>query len=310
MKLNFALYIAVMEVLQSIVSDFEKDLECPVCLSIPREMPIPACPAGHIVCRTCKTKVQECPTCKRKYPNGELEITNSLAASLIDKVPHRCKYHDFKCEVKMKLSEIVKHEKQCQERTVKCPHLQCGQEVQLKKFHEHVMNGKTTPCGSEMDGGNGGWLTPLSTGYLKWDGVSFRENDDFDLTKDKLWDLTAFEQHGKTFYLSDSYIAEKKTFIFCVFLAEGEEVSSNYNVKLEISSSNISRKKLTYDGPVISIDSITSTVKNPQTIFESWSVQYEAIKPHLFIQDQSKNNNNHIWRVELPMKVLVTKLKT
>ena len=84
MKLNFALYIAVMEVLQSIVSDFEKDLECPVCLSIPREMPIPACPAGHIVCRTCKTKVQECPTCKREYPYGK--FANSQSPAVLQQV--------------------------------------------------------------------------------------------------------------------------------------------------------------------------------------------------------------------------------
>ena len=144
------IYVAVMEVLQSIVSDFEKDLECPVCLSIPREIPIPACPVGHIVCRTCKTKVQECPTCKRKYPNGELEITNSLAASLIDKVPHRCKYQDFKCDIKKKLSEIVKHEKICPERTVTCPNLGCNQEVQLKKFHEHVTV-KENPCATVLE---------------------------------------------------------------------------------------------------------------------------------------------------------------
>ena len=94
----------------SIVEDFEKDLECPVCLNIPREVPIPSCPAGHIVCKTCKPKVQECPTCKREYPYGKFAVTSSLAASLIDKVPHKCKYQDFKCDVKKKLSEIVEHD--------------------------------------------------------------------------------------------------------------------------------------------------------------------------------------------------------
>ena len=71
----------------SIVEDIEKDLECPVCLNIPREVPIPSCPAGHIVCKTCKPKVKECPTCKREYPWGKFEVTSSLAGSLIDKVP-------------------------------------------------------------------------------------------------------------------------------------------------------------------------------------------------------------------------------
>ena len=35
----------------------QEDLECPVCFSIPRELPIPSCSAGHIVCQTCRVEV-------------------------------------------------------------------------------------------------------------------------------------------------------------------------------------------------------------------------------------------------------------
>ena len=34
-----------------------EDLECPVCFSIPRELPIPSCSAGHIVCKSCRVEV-------------------------------------------------------------------------------------------------------------------------------------------------------------------------------------------------------------------------------------------------------------
>ena len=128
---------------KTIVQEFEKDLECPVCFNIPREVPIPACPAGHIVCKTCKPKVKECPTCRRDYPWGKFEVTSSLAASLIDKVPHKCKYSDYSCDVKMKLSEIVQHEKLCPERTVKCPEQNCGKVVKMREFHEHAIKGET-----------------------------------------------------------------------------------------------------------------------------------------------------------------------
>ena len=63
-----------------------KELECPVCYNIPREFPIPACPAGHVVCKTCRVKVQKCPTCRMKFTKGGV---NTLAASMIEKIPHR-----------------------------------------------------------------------------------------------------------------------------------------------------------------------------------------------------------------------------
>ena len=34
--------------------DLESVVECPVCLVIPRSLPIPCCPAGHIMCRPCR----------------------------------------------------------------------------------------------------------------------------------------------------------------------------------------------------------------------------------------------------------------
>ena len=36
----------------------------------------------------------------------------------------------------MKLEQIVVHEKTCLERTVACPHVECKEEVQLRKFND------------------------------------------------------------------------------------------------------------------------------------------------------------------------------
>ena len=121
-----------------IVSDFEKDLECPVCFNIPRHLPIHSCPAGHIVCKTCKLRVKKCPTCRREFPKDKFEVTSSLAASMIFKVPHKCKYSDYGCDVKMKLKDITKHEDKCPEKTVRCPLSYCRKIVQLKEFQDHL----------------------------------------------------------------------------------------------------------------------------------------------------------------------------
>ena len=77
-------------------------LECPVCFNIPRDLPISCCPSGHIVCRPCKQRVRDCPTCRQPMPAN---MTNSLAGALIDQVQHRCKFHDQGCDIKMMLKD-------------------------------------------------------------------------------------------------------------------------------------------------------------------------------------------------------------
>ena len=57
-------------------------------------------------------------------------------------VKHKCKFSFYGCETKMKLDEIIVHEETCPERTVTCPGFECNDEVQMKKFNEHVTKEK------------------------------------------------------------------------------------------------------------------------------------------------------------------------
>ena len=175
-----------------------------------------------------------------------------------------------------------------------------------QKFHEHVTV-KENPCATVLDG-TPSFAYTLSTEYLKWNGVSsFRENDEFDLTKDQQWILVCFfcPFLKKNFYLSSYYVAAKRSFVFCVMIAEDEEVASMYNVTLFIDNSKVPKRKLTYEGPVVSIEQIRSC-KNPETLNDSWCVQFEAAKPLLFVNRTSKNNNN-VWTVKIPIEVTVTR---
>ena len=104
----------------SAMTGIESLLKCPICFNIPRDLPIPSCPSGHIVCRPCKERVEDCPTCRQPMPAN---MTNSLAAALIEKVQHRCKFSDQGCAVKMILKDLVTHEKQCLERPIYRPSL-------------------------------------------------------------------------------------------------------------------------------------------------------------------------------------------
>ena len=118
------------------MTSIQSQLECPVCLSLPRDLPIPSCPSGHFVCRPCKVHVIDCPICRQPMPAN---MTNSVVGALIEQVLHGCKYSDQGCEVKMMLNDLVTHEKQCPDRTFKCPVFYCDQFVKLKNFDTHAL---------------------------------------------------------------------------------------------------------------------------------------------------------------------------
>ena len=42
----------------------KEDLECPVCLDVPKSTPIYQCSQGHIICNFCYPKVNTCPVCR------------------------------------------------------------------------------------------------------------------------------------------------------------------------------------------------------------------------------------------------------
>ena len=123
---------------EEILTKIEETAECPVCLMIPRDVPIPMCNAGHSICQDCKAQVKKCPTCQGKYYNN----TNTLLASIIEEILHKCKFSHLGCKVKMKLNKIVEHEKKCSNRTVKCPYKKCQEIVKLKEILKHKEKNK------------------------------------------------------------------------------------------------------------------------------------------------------------------------
>merc|ERR1719234_3124619 len=64
-------------------------VECPVCLFMPREGPVPCCVKGHLVCSPCLDRCKEkgrldCPTCEE--PMGK----SLLALAVIEEIQHEC----------------------------------------------------------------------------------------------------------------------------------------------------------------------------------------------------------------------------
>ena len=160
-----------------VITKLSSMLECPVCFNVPRDLPIPQCSAGHIVCKSCKASVTSCPTCRREMSDS----TSSLAASMIDLVPHKCKFAEYGCEVKDLLVHLIHHEEKCAERTVRCPSDECRAEIQLKKFEKHAIE---NDCRRTMTGSGNVFIHTFSAGFMKWDGISKNRGEEFDLDEE------------------------------------------------------------------------------------------------------------------------------
>ena len=76
-----------MEGFSTLEAELEESLQCPVCLLIPRALPVPACPAGHIICQACREKVTLCPTCRYDGEIRHLSIDCKASSLMTDYLP-------------------------------------------------------------------------------------------------------------------------------------------------------------------------------------------------------------------------------
>ena len=83
-----------MENYKKVVVKLQEKIECPVCLEVPREGPMPCCPVGHLTCSPCLERLGtqarqgrvECPTCREPMGEGR----SSLARIVIENMAHQC----------------------------------------------------------------------------------------------------------------------------------------------------------------------------------------------------------------------------
>jgi len=268
-----------------------KLLECPICCNVPRDLPIPQCPSGHIICNKCKGSVSNCPTCDIKM---DVDGTSSLAASLIEKVPHRCKFAKFGCEVKDLLSRLKKHEEKCEERTIVCPLKRCKAEVQLKNYKEHAKEN----CCIQID--SDGIETTISTGFLQWDGASKITGNEFDLEVELSPSLV---QSKNEVYRFTRYIPHLKTLVLAVIMAKDPLEVEKYSAKITIYKDT--NYKVTFDCPLIPIEQFPTEEELPNHD-KCWNVHYSFLRKFLRVEDKGEKNN-HNWKVKLCWSLDVTK---
>jgi len=269
--------------------ELETLLECPVCLQVPRDFPIPQCPSGHIICKSCRGRVTSCPTCRTVL---NIDLTNNVAVKMIEKIPLKCKFSVFGCEVRKLLAELTKHEVECLERTIKCPSATCG-EVQLRKYEEHAKD-----CNWWAKISKNSFLTTVSIGFLKWDGVSQNRAKEFDVdipSIGRIW-------NGEVFLLI-RYFPLSRQFAFVVMMAKNPDEVDKYSAKLSISKGSF--KICIDDCPILPIEEFQPTedlVNHGKTV----SIHYSMMRKFFKFEDEGKEND-HVWKVTYSWSVQISK---
>ena len=239
------------------------EFECPVCLLIPREIPISACPVGHIVCKSCREKVTSCPSCRRKMSE---DGTNTLANKLIEIIPHPCK---FGCRIKKPLKSIVKHEARCSYGKIKCPYIGCQEKVRMEEYHDHAINSSSCNIFPDNKSGQMKFGLPLLTSHSR----PSRNAD---------WKMRAFEEHGKRFYLHMHYSCEVHAFVFYVTIAEHSSEAKKYLSQLTWKNPDDEQESLIITRNVLSMDSAPSDTESlldsKKVMPVSWNAAHGFIK--------------------------------
>ena len=99
------------------------NINCPVCLVVPRDKPVHTCKFGHVICKSCFNSVGSfCPVCRE----GSLKthcFRNLLAEQLLDLYNVNrvvgCRFDG--CDFETRLPLLPAHEGLCLRRPCRCP---------------------------------------------------------------------------------------------------------------------------------------------------------------------------------------------
>jgi len=244
----------------NLLGKMKENLECPVCLEVPRSGPVFVCPNGHFVCEKCKTG--SCPTCRGEMGNGK----SLLAVTVIENIDHKCKF--VECEEVFAQDKLEAHEKICQHRTVKCPYSKCAEEISLSKLLDHL--GKKSCCYRSnpmvIDSSS-------KTGEVNMIVSKFSSTRN----KDDCWKVDTFSYRGTNFAICSGNTGGYYHFTMVMF--ESEEVCSKFKIDMEVHeyeqdlSCQESGLCIRFRGSPCSIDENKGEVK-----FRGLSVHHEVMK--------------------------------
>ena len=71
---------------KQVLEELQMLVECPVCMTTPKEGPMPCCPAGHITCAPCLVAIRKgkkmCPTCRGPLGKGKSLLSSAIIKTI------------------------------------------------------------------------------------------------------------------------------------------------------------------------------------------------------------------------------------
>ena len=116
------------------IAEFEEFLECPVCYTIPDSSPIYQCENGHILCQSCRPKLENCPTCRHPLRNTR----SLLAEKVLEKIPVKCTFSRNGCTLRLEKKNVIAHETVCPFRDVMCFMTNCERYFPIGELVSHI----------------------------------------------------------------------------------------------------------------------------------------------------------------------------
>jgi len=122
-------------------------LECPVCMEYMRP-PIILCVNGHNICHTCRRKLDDCPTCRKRFLSTRCVGLEKVAREF--KYP--CTYQQFGCKEVFAHDKLDEHQAECLYRQLTCPaarcspHIQCDWTGNYSEARNHLMENHLEMC--------------------------------------------------------------------------------------------------------------------------------------------------------------------
>ena len=90
----------------------KRELECPVCLDLIRDLPVPSCRNGHLVCLNCWPKTHLCPQCRVSLHQTE-RCYSQIAGKLLQNLELPCLYENYGCQAVLSFDEMKSHQEKC-----------------------------------------------------------------------------------------------------------------------------------------------------------------------------------------------------
>ena len=209
---------------RKLMSEMKANMECPVCLILPREGPVPCCPRGHLLCRSCLDKMlpkvdgkKECPTCREPMGEGK----SLLAKMLIENMEHECDLDG--CKEVLPFNEHEQHKKVCAFRPVICP-------------------GNNPPCKAMVPFCEVEKHAEICPEIAHWSPVLGKTHTGLSLPQDRLndqnvtWNTFQFNIDGEVFFLRSR--KEVNNFVFELVMKGDEADCKRFTATIAILDSN------------------------------------------------------------------------